>query len=336
MHRARTDRAGRSTAIAAGTGRRSLATAALVVAVAAPASAANEAALANQVWEDAARAASKGPVDVPLLDQAVLALPAGEVFVPQPQAEQLLATLGERAPHPGLVGVVLPRDPRATWRLLLRFRHAGFVREDPAASWDADALLQAVRDAAAAKHSDRDFVGWTQAPSHDAGRHRLAWALASRASGAAPDSPADVDAEAELLGRDGDFRLSLAAKDADAPSAQAIVSQHADAIAFVAGKRHDDFAPVTDRVAPGGLAALLVSTAASAQDAGASPRGFARRHAMALGAGGAVLVALLVVSAWWRLRRRGRRDRAPSFASTVAEAGPGVGDNRDPASRRDA
>jgi len=324
MHRARADRAGRSTAIAA-----------LVVAMAAPASAANDDALANQVWEDAARAASKGPVDVPLLDQAVLALPAGEVFVPQPQAERLLATLGERAPHPGLVGVVLPRDPRATWHLVLRFRHAGFVREDPATAWDADALLQAVRDAAAAQRSDRDIIGWTQPPSHDAGRHRLAWALASRAGGAAPDAPADVDVEAELLGRDGDLRLSLAARDAGAPSAQAVVSQHADAIAYVAGKRHEDFAPRTDRVAPGSLATLLVSTAASAQDAGASPRGFARRHALALGAGGAGLALLLAV-AWWRLRRRRRRDRAPSFASTLAEGAPGVGDNRDPASRRDA
>jgi len=335
MHRARTDRAGGPTGIAAAARRRPLAAAALVVAVAAPASAANDDALANQVWEDAARAASKGPVDVPLLDQAVLALPAGEVFVPQPQAERLLSTLGERTPHPGLVGVVLPRDPRATWRLTLRFRHTGFVREDPAASWDADALLQAVRDAAAAEHSDRDIVGWMQPPSHDAGRHRLAWALASRAGGAAPDSPADVDVEAELLGRDGDFRLSLAAKDAGATSAQAVVAQHADAIAFVAGKRHDDFAPGTDRIAPGSLATLLVSTAASAQDAGA-PRGFARRHAVALWAGGAGLLVLLAVSAWWRLRRRRRRTGAPSFASTLAEGGPGVGDNRDPASRRDA
>lgn len=318
------------------TGRRSLVAAALVGALAAPASAANGDALVDQVWEDAARAASKGPVDVPLLDQAVLALPAGEVFVPQPQAERLLATLGERAAHPGLVGVVLPRDPRATWRLTLRFRQAGFVREDPATSWDADVLLQAVRDAAAARHSDREIVGWTQPPSHDAGRHRLAWALASRAGDAAPGSPADVDAEAELLGRDGDFRLEVATRDTDGTAAQAVVSRHADAIAFLAGKRHDDFAPATDRVASGSLAALLVSTAVSAQDGGAAPRGFARRHAVALAAGGAGLLVLLAVSAWWRRRRRGRRDRAPSFASTLAERGPGVGDNRDPASRRDA
>lgn len=316
-------------------GRRPLAAAVLVVAAAAPAAAASDDALADQVWEDAARAAAKGPVDVPLLDEAVLALPAGEVFVPQPQAERLLALLGERAPHPGLVGVVLPRDPRARWRLTLRFRRAGFVREDPAANWDADELLRAVREASAAKNSDREIVGWIQPPAHDASRHRLAWALAWRAGGAAPDSPADVDVEAQLLGRDGDFRLSLATKDGDAASAQAVVASHVGAIAFVAGRRHDDFAARTDPVAPENLAALLVSTAAAATDTGAPPRGFVRRHARALAAGGAGLLLLLALLAWRRLRRRRRRAQAPSFASTITEAGPGVGDNRDSASRRD-
>jgi uncharacterized membrane-anchored protein len=317
-------------------GRRSLAAAVLVVAVAASASAANDDALADQVWEDAARAAAKGPVDVRLLDEAVLALPAGEVFVPQPQAERLLATLGERAPHAGLVGVVLPRDPRATWRLRLRFRRAGFVRDDPAASWDAEALLQAVRDASAARNPDREIVGWTQPPLHDAGSHRLAWSLASRAGGAAPGSPADVDVEAVLPGRDGEFSLSLETKEGDAASAQAVVTSHADAIAFIAGRRHGDFAAGTDRVAPETLAALLVSIAAAATDSGAPPsRGFAHRHARALGAGGAGLLALALM-VWWRVRRRRRRGHAPSFASTIAEPGPGVGDNRDSASRRDA
>jgi uncharacterized membrane-anchored protein len=229
---------------------------------------------------------------------------------------------------------VLPRDPRATWRLTLRFRRAGLVREDPAASWDAEALLQAVRDASAARRSDRDIVGWTQPPEHDAIRHRLAWALASRASGGAPDVPADVDVEAELLGRDGDLRLSLATKDAAA--GQTIVASHADAIAFAAGRRVDDFAAGSDRIAPESMVALLVSTAAAATATGTPQRGFARQHATALAAGGAGLLALLALSAWWRIRRRRQPDRAPSFAATIAEPGHGVGDNRDPASRRDA
>jgi len=316
--------------------RRPLAAAALALAAAAPASAAGDDALANQVWEDAARAAAKGPVDVPLLDEAVLKLPAREVFIPQPQAERLLATLGERGKHPGLVGVVLPRDPRATWHLTLRFRAAGFVREDVATPWDADALLQAVRDAAAASDVDREIVGWTLPPTLDTAQHRLAWALATRAGGAAPESAAEVDVQTELLGRDGDLRLSLATKAGEAAAAQAVVAQHADAIAFVAGKRYADFAAAADRVAPENAAALLVSAAVPSRDANAARRGFVARHAKAIAAGGAGLLALLVAVATWRLRRRRRGNSAPSFASTIAEAGSGVGDNRDSASRRDA
>ncbi|HEY9024481.1 MAG TPA: DUF2167 domain-containing protein [Burkholderiaceae bacterium] len=318
------------------TTRRSLAAAALALAAAAPASAAGDDTLANQVWEDAARAAAKGPVDVPLLDEAVLKLPAAEVFVPQPQAERLLATLGDRGKYPGLVGVVLPRDPRATWHLTLRFRPAGFVREDAAAPWDADALLQAVRDAAAASGVDREVVGWTQPPRLDTAQHRFAWALATRAGDAAPESAADGDVEAELLGRDGDLRLSLATRSAEAASAQAVVAQHADAIAFVAGKRYADFAAGADRVASGNVATLLVSAAAPSPDANAPRRGFASRHVKSIVASGAGLLVLLAALAAWRIRRRRRRISAQSFGSTISGAGPGVSDNRPSAPRRDA
>jgi len=323
------------------TGRRPAVAAAIVVAVIATALASARAAeaprdtAADQAWEAAAQAASKGPVDVPLLDQAVLHLPAGEVFVPQPQAERLLAVLGERRPHPGLVGLVLPRDPRATWRLPLRWRPTGFVREDVSTPWDVEAMLQAVRDAAAAASTDRDIVGWTWPPVHDAERHRLAWALATRADPAPAGSPADVDVEAALLGREGSLRLNLATTaGGDAASAQAVVAQHADAIEFVAGKRAVDFVAATDRIASTGLVQLLVSTAVLPSDAAAPRRGFAARHAWPLAGGGAALLVLLAALAGWRVRRRRLRRAAPAFASTIAEGGPGVGDNRGSVSRR--
>jgi uncharacterized membrane-anchored protein len=322
------------------TGRRPAVAAAIVVAVLATAMAgaraadASRDAAADQAWEAAAQAASKGPVDVPLVDQAVLRLPAGEVFVPQPQAERLLAVLGERAPHPDLVGLVLPRDPRATWRLPLRWRRTGLVRDDAPTPWDPEALLQAVRDAAAAASTDRDIVGWTLPPVHDAARHRLAWALATRAGGAPAGSPADVDVEAILLGRDGSLRLNLATTAADASTAQAVVAQHADAIEFVAGKRSTDVVAGSDRTAPTGLVELLVATAVLPSEAAAPRRGFAARHAWPLAGGGAGLLALLAALAGWRLRRRRQRRAAPAFASTIAEGGPGVGDNRGSVSRR--
>ena len=322
------------------TGRRPAVAAAIVVAVMATTMGGARAAdaprdvAADQAWEAAAQAASKGPVDVPLLDQAVLRLPAGEVFVPQPQAERLLAVLGERGPHPDLVGLVLPRDPRATWRLPLRWRRTGLVREDATTPWDVDALLQAVRDAAAATSIDREVVGWTLPPAHDAQRHRIAWALATRAGGAPAGAAPDVDVEAFLLGRDGSLRLNLATTAGDATSAQAVVAQHADAIEFVAGKRSTDFVAGTDRVAPTGLAELLVATAVLPSDSAAPHRGFAARHAWPLAGAGAGLLVLLAALAGWRSRRRRQRRAAPAFASTIAEAGPGVGDNRGSVSRR--
>ena len=171
-------------------------------------------------------------------------------------------------------------------------------------------------------------------PAHDAQRHRIAWALATRAGGAPAGAAPDVDVEAFLLGRDGSLRLNLATTAGDATSAQAVVAQHADAIEFVSGKRSTDFVAGTDRVAPTGLAELLVATAVLPSDSAAPRRGFAARHAGPLAGAGAGLLVLLAALAGWRSRRRRQRRAAPAFASTIAEAGTGVGDNRGSVSRR--
>ena len=62
------------------------------------------------VWDDVAQAAKKGPVDVPLVDEAVLHVPAGEVFVPQPQADKLLNLFGNPGSNPEMPGLILPRE----------------------------------------------------------------------------------------------------------------------------------------------------------------------------------------------------------------------------------
>src|SRR5688572_33389635 len=57
---------------------------------------------------DAEAAARKGPADVELTGQAVLRLPAGHLFVPQPQAGLLLNAMGNPGQDPRLQGMILP------------------------------------------------------------------------------------------------------------------------------------------------------------------------------------------------------------------------------------
>ena len=95
----------------------------------------------TRLWDDVGRVAVKGPADVPLLAQAVLHVPAGEIFVPQPQADRLLELFGNPGSHLDMPGLILPRDPRATWFMPVRFQASGFIKDDDARTWNADEML---------------------------------------------------------------------------------------------------------------------------------------------------------------------------------------------------
>ncbi|MET0382483.1 MAG: DUF2167 domain-containing protein, partial [Burkholderiaceae bacterium] len=223
----------------------------------------------REVWDDVGRAARKGPVDVALDGQAVLHLPDGEVFVPQPQADRLLDLMGGPGGDPGLLGVILPRDPRATWIMPVRFAASGFIKDDEAKTWAADDLLAGVRGRTDAQNRAREkkgiapleIVGWALAPRYDAARRRLAWAVSSRAVGAGAER-ADVDYNACALGRDGYFSFGMTVDLSDLPKLGPIAERQLAALEFNPGKRYEDFDGKAGRVAEHGLAAVVVGGAA--------------------------------------------------------------------------
>lgn len=124
----------------------------------------------RKVWDDVGQAAKKGPVDVPLLDEAVLHVPAGQVFVPQPQADRLLKLFGNPGGHPEMPGLLLPRAPDATWHVPVRFHKSGYIKDDDAKTWGADAMLMRLRDNAEEQNRGRlksglrgvESVGWLE------------------------------------------------------------------------------------------------------------------------------------------------------------------------------
>ena len=76
----------------------------------APTAQATEAEKSNpqQVWAEAIQAAQAGPSEVKLLDKAVLKLPDGRVFIPQPHATRLLQAMGNPGEDPQLHGLIFP------------------------------------------------------------------------------------------------------------------------------------------------------------------------------------------------------------------------------------
>ncbi len=227
---------------------------------------------AQQVQAQAMQAARSGPTDVALAGQAVLHLPAGMAFVPQPEAGKLLNAMGNPGQDPGLQGLVFPQGQAggSDWFVTIRFEPSGYVKDDDAKVWNADELLKSYREGTEASNGERvklgaaavEILGWAQPPHYDAAVHRLVWAMSSRDKGAPANAPQGVNYNTYALGRDGYFSLNLVTGLDDLgqykPQAHGLLA----ALDYNEGKRYADFDVKTDRVAEYGLAALVVGAAA--------------------------------------------------------------------------
>ena len=287
----------------------------------------------QKIWDEAMAVAKAGPVDVPLVGEAVLHLPAGEVFVPQPQADKLLASFGNPGTNPEMPGIILPRDPKATWVMPVRFHKSGYIRDDDARTWDADAMLASLRTGTEEQNKERekagvpsvDVVGWSEPPRYDAAQQRLAWAMSSRVTGAPADSPQTVNYNTFALGRDGYFSLNMLTALSDLPALKPVADRQIAALEYDAGKRYADFDSKTDRVAGYGLVGLVIGAADHKESFVAQSLAFGRQYGVAIVAALAVLAVLLLVLLRRKPAPAAAPPAAPVFAHTVTDpAGAGV------------
>jgi uncharacterized membrane-anchored protein len=199
----------------------------------------------------------------------VLKLPAGTLFIPQPQATALLHAMGNPGQDDRLQGLIFPADD-AGWFMTVRFEASGYIKDDDAKGWDAEALLKSYREGTDASNEERvkmgapaiEVLGWAEAPAYDAASHRLVWAMSSRHKGAAAGEPQGVNYNTYLLGREGYFSMNLVTALNDLPAHKPAAQTLLAALAFDDGKRYADFNVGTDKVAEYGLAALVVGVAA--------------------------------------------------------------------------
>jgi uncharacterized membrane-anchored protein len=232
----------------------------------------SQAAENKKAFDDARAAAKTGPLDVPLASQAVLKLPAGHVFIPQPQAGQMLRAMGNPGRDARLLGLIFPQAEGDTdgWFITVRFEDAGYVKDDDARDWNADELLKSYREGTEASNEERkkmgataiEILGWAEKPAYDAKTHRLAWAMSSREKGAPANEPQGVNYNTYVLGREGYITMNLVTGLAQLPAHKPAALNLLSALNFVEGKRYADFNGSTDKVAEYGLAALVVGVAA--------------------------------------------------------------------------
>lgn len=246
---------------------------------------------------DAARKVQvTGPASVPLRDQATLQLPAGFVFIPQPEADQVLRSMGNRGGD-SLNGLVFPMSD-ANWFAVVRYIQEGHIKDDDARDWNAGELLASLREGTEASNAERtrrgypamEVVGWAEAPKYDAATHRLVWSASTRDKGASPTEAMGVNYNTYALGREGYMSLNLVTGLAELPQHKQAALQLLGALEFNQGRRYADFNASTDKVAAYGLAALVAGAAAKKLGLFAVLLAFMAKFAkvIAVAAGGAV------------------------------------------------
>lgn len=265
----------------------------------------------DQAFADADRAAVRGPKDVELAGQAVLHLPDGRVFVPQPQAGKLLNAMGNPGTDTRLHGLVFP-GTGGGWFAVIRYEDAGHVKDDDAKDWNADELLASFREGTEAGNEERrrmgvpelEILGWAEKPAYDAAAHRLVWAMSSRHKGEPADAPQGVNYNTYALGREGYFSVNLVTGLAELPRHKPAAHDLLAALDYLPGRRYADFDANTDRVAEYGLAALVVGAAAKKLGFFALAAAFVAKFAKVILLGAAGVGALVM--------KRMKREKPPA------------------------
>ena len=227
-----------------------------------------EAEAGNAVWQAASAAMVRGPNSVQLKDQAQLALPAGYGFVPPKEGAAVMDMLGNQTDE-RFIGLIFPEADDASWFVTIDYEPSGYIKDDDAKEWDADELLQNLKDGTEAANDHRREIGvaeiqvtrWVEKPAYDAQTHRLVWSAEAREKSGQDTDPV-VNYNTYVLGRQGYVSLNLITSsstiESDKPAAHELLA----AVNFNDGKRYSDFDSSTDEVAAYGLAALVGGIAA--------------------------------------------------------------------------
>lgn len=250
-------------------------------------------------WAKAQKVAKEGPVSVPLAGQVNFNLPAEFVFVPQPEAGELLRSFGN-TPSSDLLGLVVPAGDE-DWMATIRFVKSGYIKDDDAKNWDVDELLEDLRKGTEEDNKDRvargfaelEVKGWVEKPSYQADSHRLIWSALALDKGGREEE-ASVNYNTYVLGREGYVSLNFITTPGQIEAEKKLAQQLLASIAYVNGKGYGDFNASTDHVAEYGLAALVAGAAAKKFGLFAVIAAFAAKFAKviivgALALGGAVL-----------------------------------------------
>jgi uncharacterized membrane-anchored protein len=224
----------------------------------------------NAAWQAGEKAGTPGPADVTLIDQAVLKLPSGYFFVPKDEGMRILRALGNVIQAPTFVGLIVGTGQNDQWMVVAQFIKEGYIKDDDAKDWNADELLQNLKDGTEQANKDRvargfdelEVLGWVEKPAYDAPTHRLVWSLLSKQKGQPDTAEKGINYNTYALGRDGYFSLNLLTSAGRINADKTVAYELLAALTYNSGRGYEDFNASTDHIAEYGLAALIGGIAA--------------------------------------------------------------------------
>lgn len=215
-------------------------------------------------------ASTKGPAKVTLVEQATIQLPENEAFLPKAEGLRILRALGNSPNADDLVGLIVGLTDQDDWIVVVRYVKEGYIKDDDAKNWNADDLLNNIKEGTEEANKDRqargfplvEVLGWVEKPTYDSSRRRLVWSLLSQTKGASNSQVKGVNYNTYALGRDGYFSLNMLTDSVKVEQYKPIAKELLGNLAYNPGKRYEDFNSSTDQVAAYGLAALVGGVAA--------------------------------------------------------------------------
>ena len=215
-------------------------------------------------WQAAAKSGTFGPAQIRLLDQATLNITDDEVFIPAAEANRIMAALGNSS-TPERFGLVTEKSDNVRWMVDVTWIKEGYVRDGDAKEWQADAMLEDLKEGTERGNAERlargipalDVTGWVEKPAYDSASHRLVWSLSLQDRGAPGGQPQTINYNTYALGREGYFSLDLITGSDTIGTDKLVARNLLGTLNYRPGKRYEDFSSSTDKVAAYGLGALV-------------------------------------------------------------------------------
>jgi uncharacterized membrane-anchored protein len=200
----------------------------------------------------------RGPAEVSLGNDVLLALPKGYVFLPKLATVRLMAQMGNLV-TPNLLGMVV--DGSADWMIMLDYSAGGHVPDTEAL--DAQALLKRMRAQALREQKETRNVAelypsrWIEAPRYDKASHILSWSIELQTREKGKVVRTSINTNAAKLGRRGYVILGLVTEPQDLARFRTHLTDLASYLRFRPGQNYADFDKGRDKLAGHSLTGLI-------------------------------------------------------------------------------